>query len=90
MNKNINTLGAIWGTTIISIFLSIYLASVSILSENRCVAAPGVTHLVSSLYSSKAWVVVESSDCFWSSWTFSRSTETAETLSDAAGVEKAG
>ena len=51
---------------------------------------PGVTHLVSSLYSSKACEVVESSDCFWSSWAFSRSTETAETLSAAAGVEKAG
>ena len=51
---------------------------------------PGVTHLVSSLYSSKACEVVESSDCFWSSWAFSRSTETVETLSATAGVEKAG
>lgn len=44
-------------------------------------------YLVSSLYSSKAWMVTASSVCFWKNWAFSLSMEMAEMFSAVTGVE---
>lgn len=44
-------------------------------------------YLVSSLYSSKAWMVAVSSVCFWRNWAFNLSMDMAEMFSAVTGVE---